>query len=125
MADTADLDTLIVGQAPDALICSDCEGAIIRWSRAAEAMFGYLPDEAPGQRLDLIIPPHLRAAHWHGFQYAVQTGETKHHGQAIMTGATHKNGTRVYADVAFSLIKTDIGDVAGAVAIARPKNRDT
>ncbi|MFM0323032.1 PAS domain S-box protein [Caballeronia glebae] len=124
MADTAALDTLIVGQAPDALICSDREGAIIRWNTAAEALFGYRADEALGQSLDLIIPPHLRAAHWRGFNQAMESGATKHHGHAVMTGATHKDGTRIYAEVAFSLVKTDTGEVTGAVAIARPKKRE-
>lgn len=124
MADTMALDTLIVEQSPDALICADRTGAIIRWNRAAEAMFGYRADETVGQSLDLIIPSHLRAAHWRGFRQAMESGVTKHHGQAVMTGATHKDGTRIYADVAFSLVKTDAGDIAGAVAIARPKKRE-
>ncbi|WP_280523825.1 hypothetical protein [Paraburkholderia silvatlantica] len=34
MANTVALDTMIVEQSPDALICSDREGAIVRWSRA-------------------------------------------------------------------------------------------
>ncbi|MBN3809895.1 MULTISPECIES: PAS domain S-box protein [Paraburkholderia] len=124
MADTAPLDALIVGQAPDALICADRNGVIIRWNIAAEALFGYQEQEALGQSLDLIIPVHLRAAHWHGFSRAIESGETKHHGQAVLTGAMHRDGTRIYADVAFSLVKFDTGEVAGAVAIARPKKRD-
>lgn len=81
MADTVPLDALIVGQAPDALICADWNGVIIRWSIAAEALFGYQAREALGQSLDLIIPVRLRAAHWHGFSRAIEAGRRKHQGQ--------------------------------------------
>jgi PAS domain S-box-containing protein len=33
------------------------------WNGAAVELFGYLPEEAVGRPLDIIIPEHLRHAH--------------------------------------------------------------
>lgn len=115
------LDELIVEQAPDAMIYADLQGVIVRWNRAAEKMFGYRAEEALGQSLDLIIPVHLRAAHWKGFQQAVRSGVTVHQGAPVLTGACHKNGERVYAEMSFALLSSRTGDVIGALAIARAR----
>jgi PAS domain S-box-containing protein len=117
----AELDGLLVEQMPDAVIYADTQGLIVRWNRAAQNLFGYDAGEALGQSLDLIIPPHLRAAHWEGFHKAIVTRATKYAGHAVKTGAVHKNGTRVYADVSFALIQDADGSVIGAVAIARER----
>ena len=61
------LDANILDDVADALIYSDRSGTIRRWNRASTALFGFSADEALGQNLDLIIPEHLRAAHWKGF----------------------------------------------------------
>jgi PAS domain S-box-containing protein len=45
------------------VIFADAAGTIRRWNRAAAALFGYSAAEALGQKLDLIIPEHLRAPH--------------------------------------------------------------
>jgi hypothetical protein len=34
-------------------------------------LFGHSREEALGKSLDLIIPEHLRAAHWRGFEAAM------------------------------------------------------
>jgi PAS domain S-box-containing protein len=79
----------------------DITGTITRWNGAARDLFGYSALEAFGQRLDLIIPPHLREAHWTGFTQAIHAGVTKHKGQTVLTGATHKDGQHIYAGMAF------------------------
>lgn len=69
---------LVVEQAPDAIIFADLEGMIQVWNQAAADLFGFPPDEAIGLSLDIIIPEHLRHAHWKGFGQAVAIGHTKH-----------------------------------------------
>jgi len=54
----------ILESVADALIFADGSGTIRRWNRASAALFGFSAEEALGQKLDLIIPEHLRAAHW-------------------------------------------------------------
>lgn len=66
MEETPALAEWIIEQTADAVIYADPAGTIVRWNRAATALFGYSAAEALGQNLDLIIPnicgPHTGAA---------------------------------------------------------------
>jgi PAS domain S-box-containing protein len=119
-ADNLDLFRLVVEQAPDGIICADQEGVIRIWNSAAAELFGYLPEEAVGGPLDIIIPEHLRHAHWEGFGKAMASGHTKHGTRAMKTRATHKAGHKQYVSLAFSVVKDREGKVLGAMATARP-----
>ncbi len=106
--------------AADAIICADRSGAITRWNRASTALFGFSAEEAIGQRVDLIIPEHLRALHWSGFDAAMTRGATKLEGRPTLTRALHKSGRRLYVEMSFAIVKGDSeSQVIGAVAVAR------
>ena len=60
-----------------AVIAADVEGVITWWSAGAEEMFGYPAVEVVGRRVDLIIPEHLREAHWQGFGRAMRNPRIK------------------------------------------------
>jgi PAS domain S-box-containing protein len=123
-ADSLDLFRLVVEQAPDGIIFADREGVIQIWNRGAAELFGYLPQEAVGRPLDIIVPEHLRHAHWEGFGKAVASGHTKHGTGAMKTRATHKAGQKLYVSLAFSVVKDREGKVNGAMATARPFTED-
>ncbi len=109
----------IVEQAPDAIIFADREGAIRVWNRGAEAVFGYAAAEVLGSSLDVIIPERLRPAHWEGFRRAVDTGQTKYADRVLTTRSVHKDGSKLYVDLSFSLIRNRVGAIAGALAVGR------
>ena len=113
------LGDLIVEQTADAIIYSDRQGMIERWNAAATAMFGYTAAEALGQSLDLIIPEHLRAAHWRGFDAAMASGTTRLHGRPTLTRAQHKSGSKLYVEMSFALVVDAAGAVLGSVAMVR------
>ena len=71
MEDRSQLAEWILDRAADSIIYANRSGAIIRWNRGSTALFGFSAEEAIGQRLDLIIPEHLRAADWRGFEAAM------------------------------------------------------
>src|SRR5262245_14218381 len=120
MAAQSKLAEKILDQAADAVICADRSGAIIRWNQASAALFGYSAEEALGQRVDLIVPEHLRAAHWSGFDAAMTKGATKLQGRPTLTRALHKSGRRLYVEMTFAIVKGDAeSEVLGAVAVAR------
>ena len=123
-ADSLDLFRLVVEQAPDGIIFTDRQGVIQIWNSAAAELFGYLPEEAVGRTLDIIIPQHLRPTHWEGFGKAVASGHTKHGTRALKTRATHKAGHKLYVSLAFSVVKDREGKVIGAMATARPFTED-
>lgn len=119
MTEAPALAEWILEQTADALIYADRSGTIVRWNPAAAALFGYSPAEALGQNLDLIIPEHLRAAHWRGFEAAITNGATRLHGRATLTRAMHKAGYKLYVEMTFALVSDADGAVCGSVAIAR------
>ena len=109
----------IVEQAPDAIIFADREGVVRIWNHRAETVFGYAAVEVLGNGLDLIIPERLRRAHWEGFRRAVDTGQTKYADRVLTTRSVHKDGSKLYVDLSFSLIRSEGGAIAGALAVAR------
>lgn len=106
------------GWLADAVIFADREGIIRSWNARAEAVLGYTAAEAIGRSLDLIIPEHLRAAHWAGYHAAITAGRTRHGGEAMVTRAMHKDGSKVYLEVAFGIVSGTQGAL-GALATAR------
>ena len=110
----------MLDQAADAIIAVNHLGTIIRWNQACTALFGYSAEEALGQSIELIIPEHLRAAHWSGFNAAMNKGALKLQGRPTLTRALHKSGRRLYVEMTFAIVKGDTeSEVLGAVAVAR------
>jgi len=109
----------VFDQAPVALILADREGRIVAWNRAAASLFGFSAAEVVGQSLDVIIPEHLREAHWKGFDRSLASGETKYAGQVMSTRAVHKDGRRLYVEFSFAMLKDAQGGVTGAIAAGR------
>ncbi|HWJ46717.1 MAG TPA: PAS domain S-box protein [Candidatus Udaeobacter sp.] len=114
-----DLHRAIVEQAPDAIIFADRDGSIRVWNRGAESIFGYAAAEVLGKSLDVIIPERLRHAHWEGFHRAISTGETKYGRRVLTTRSVHKNGSKLYVDLSFGLVRDGAGAVTGALAVGR------
>ena len=74
MDEPSNLADHILDQVADAVIFADQSGRSARWNRASAALFGFSAAEVLGQSLDLIVPAHLRAAHWRGFDDAMANG---------------------------------------------------
>ena len=120
MEEQSRLDERVLDQVADAVICTDRSGAIIRWNAACTALFGYSAKETLGQSVELIIPEHLRTAHWSGFDAAMAKGVMKLEGRPTLTRALHKGGRRLYVEMTFAIVKGDTeGELLGAVAMAR------
>ena len=56
-----------------AVITTDRAGTIVGWDAGAEALLRYSAARAIGHPVDLVIPKHLREAHWTGFHRAMQS----------------------------------------------------
>jgi PAS domain S-box-containing protein len=120
MEDRSRIDEMILESIADAIICADRTGAIIRWNPASTALFGYSQEDAIGASLDLIIPEHLRAAHWRAFKAAMVDGAMKLEGRPTLTRAQHKSGHKLYVEMTFAVVRNGVeGDVIGSVAMAR------
>jgi PAS domain S-box-containing protein len=118
--DGSSLAESILEQIGDAVVYVDETGTIRRWNRAAAALFGLSAAEALGQSLDRIVPEHLRAGHWRGFDAAMTTGVMKLQGRPTLTRATHQTGRKLYVEMTFALVRGRAGSAPlGAVAVAR------
>jgi PAS domain S-box-containing protein len=117
---TQTLAEQVLDQVADALICADRSGIITRWNAACAALFGFSAEEALEQSLDLIIPEHLRVAHWRGFDAAMTKGALKLEGRPTLTRALHKSGRRLYVEMTFAVVKESAeSEALCSVAVAR------
>ncbi len=103
----------------DALVVADLRGVIQVWNRQAEIIFGLPKGAALGSSLDIIIPEHLRNAHWAGFHHAIQLGSIKNGGKSVRTKALLGNGSTALMDMTFSLARNEDRDVIGVIALVR------
>ncbi len=109
----------IVDQAPDAIIFADRDGIVRLWNSGAERIFGHTAADVIGGTLDIIIPERMVQAHNNGFNHAVSTGEMKYVNKVLTTRSMHKDGSRLYVDMSFGLVRDKDGNVLGALAVAR------
>ena len=101
---------------PEAIIFADRSGVIRYWSQGAETVFGHSAGEALGKSLDLIIPERFRPAHWQAFRRAIESGQTKYADRVLTTRSTRKDGSPLFVDLSFALVKDATGTVFGALA---------
>ncbi|WP_232281890.1 hybrid sensor histidine kinase/response regulator [Roseobacter sp. SK209-2-6] len=103
----------MIASSLDAILVVDKKGRIQAYNGAAEAIFGYERDEAIGQRMEeLIIPPHLREAHWAGMNRFKRTGQTRVAGRGrIPLEAMRKSGEVFPVEMALSVSESGSGTV--------------
>ena len=107
-----------MSQENERTVTADKDGVTHHWGREWENLFGYTPEETLGRRIDLIIPPVLRARHWRGFNKAIETGRLRHGDRdgrwTLKTVAVHKSGKLVPLRATLELTHADDGAVNGA-----------
>lgn len=91
--------------ANDAIIMVDNEGNIFYWNKAAEKIFGYMHQEAIGERIQLIIPERYREAHEKGFNEFKTTGQGVVIGKTIELAALKKDRTEFPIELSLSAVK--------------------
>lgn len=121
MSGTIDFEQL-VNAIGDAVIVSDAAGAITHWNPAAERMFGFTPEEAMGQSLDLIIPERLRGRHWEGYDKTMSTGQTRYGHDLLKVPAVNKAGDAMSIAFTVALLHAADGSISGIVAIIRDES---
>jgi PAS domain S-box-containing protein len=113
------LPSLLVEQTSDAIIFADKEGIVRFWNHGAERIFGHAAADVIGGLLDIIIPEKLLAAHNTGFHNAMSTGKMKYVNKVLTTRSMRKDGSTIYVDMSFDMIRDKDGNILGALAIAR------
>ena len=98
----------IVDLALDAIVSIDHEGRIIEFNPAAERMFGYRRVDVMSRPMaDLIIPPHLRSAHFAGLRRYLATGEAHVLGRRLELEAMRADGSLFPVELAIMRMPGD------------------
>ena len=105
----------IVDSSDDAIVSKSLDGIITSWNEGAERLFGYLPEEAIGQHISLIIPADRRGEEKMIIE-RIRRGERVEHFDTVRV---RKDGTQVEISVSISPIKDPAGRVIGASKVAR------
>jgi PAS domain S-box-containing protein len=92
----------VTESAIDAIISSDHTGNIVSWNNAATRILGYTPEDAIGQRLEIIIPERFHEAHRQGMQRVTAGGESRIIGKTVELFASTKSGREVPIELSLS-----------------------
>jgi PAS domain S-box-containing protein len=60
-----------------AVVATDRDGIIRHWDTGATSLFGHPAHAVLGRPVDLLVPEHLREAHWSGFHRAMAAPAVK------------------------------------------------
>ena len=82
----------LMDAAVDAIIVIDGEGAILRFNRAAEGMFGYREADITGGNVNLLIPEPHHSKHDQYIRRYAETGEAAIIGKGREEAGLRKNG---------------------------------
>jgi PAS domain S-box-containing protein len=113
----------LVATMADAVVIADGAGTITFWNDAATRLFGWPPDEAIGQSLDVIIPERLRDRHWAGYHRVMAAAHIEDPARLLQVPALHRDGHRV--SIAFTVTLLPSADELRPPAIAAVIRDDT
>jgi PAS domain S-box-containing protein len=105
----------IVEWSDDAIITKDRDAVITAWNPAAERIYGYTPEEAIGQPISMLIPPH-RAGEERRILDQILKGQRVDHYE---TERITKGGRTLVVSLTVSPLRDEEGTITGASVIAR------
>lgn len=122
--DATQLGREIIESPAEAVVYADVDGLIQFWNAGAERLFGFSPEEALGQSLDIIIPPKLREAHWQGYHRVMETGGSHYQaGDLLAVPGVRKDGSRVSLEFTVVPLHDSTGNISGIAAVMRDVTR--
>ncbi|WP_159587482.1 PAS domain-containing sensor histidine kinase [Chelativorans xinjiangense] len=84
---------VVVRSAPDAIVTMDSASIIRSFNPAAEKLFGYASEEAVGQSVKILMPPHFRERHDAYVADYLATGKRRIVGIGRVVVGQHKDGS--------------------------------
>lgn len=92
----------VLTSAAEGIITIDEDGTIVEFNRAAEDIFGYSAQEAIGQPLELILPPHYRDRHQGFISHYLDGGEPRRLRQRTEFLGARRDGSQFTMELAVS-----------------------
>jgi len=98
----------ILGIADDAVVCFDERQHILLFNHGAEVTFGWRREEAVGQLIDLLLPPHVRGGHARLVAEFGRSGDiARRMGERRSISGVRKNGEEFPAEASISKLDAD------------------
>jgi len=98
----------ILSIADDAVVCFDKKLHIVLFNHGAEMIFGWTREEAIGQMIDLLLPPHVRAGHSKLVQEFSRSGDiARRMGERRSISGMRKSGEEFPAEASISKLETE------------------
>jgi PAS domain S-box-containing protein len=110
----ASFDPVMLDVEPAAVIAADLEGTVTRWNRHASRLFGFEPWEAVGKSIVELLVPDADPVVAEPLIRRLRGGEAWD-GEWL---AGRKGGGRVWVRLALAPIRTEEGDLIGAIAVS-------
>ncbi|WP_143229865.1 PAS domain S-box protein [Actinophytocola xanthii] len=104
----------LLDSAPDAMIGVDPDGRMVFANLQAEALFGYSRAELIGQRMEMLLPLHIRKRHAHHRESFAAHPRTRPMGAGLELSARHREGTEFPVEVSLSTLVTKEGRIVSA-----------
>jgi PAS domain S-box-containing protein len=105
----------IVDSSDDAIISKNLDGIITSWNKGAERLFGYIPAEAVGQPITMLIPADRLDEETHIIGQ-LKAGVRVDHFETIRV---RKDGSPVHVSLTISPVRGADGRIVGASNISR------
>jgi len=106
-----------------AIIIANADGVIQFWSAGAVSLFGHPAIDAVGRKLDLVVPPDLRATHWKGFGHAMQTASMNGEGEFFDAPGLCSDGQVRTLRGQLHLLRDENRAAIGAMAVFTARSR--
>ncbi|MGH7466881.1 MAG: ATP-binding protein [Longimicrobiales bacterium] len=96
------------------IVLLDPDGFVISWTRVAELIEGYRPEEIMGEHFTVFWLPEEKAAAESALLQATQTGRVELEGWRL-----RKSGERYWANVVISATRSPNGELTGFIRVLR------
>lgn len=110
----------LLDKLPDALLVADERGEIVLANERAELMFGYHRSELIGQKIEMLVPAALRAAHREHRENYARSPKTRPMGEGLRLQAIRKCGRGIAVEISLAPLQTTDGLFVSAVIRETP-----
>ncbi len=100
------------------IVILDPDGSVVSWTRAAHIIEGYAAEDVLGEHVTIFWPPEDRRFVEEMLREAAQLGRSEVEGWAV-----RKGGERYWADVVFSAVRDDAGELTGFIRVLRDQTQ--
>ena len=94
----------ILDAAPVGVVVIDQEGMIVRFNREAERLFSYTSDEVLGERIEMLVPEHIRGKHPSLRQGYFENPSVRFMGIGLDLAGRRKDGSEFSLEISLNAI---------------------